>query len=174
MQIKVFTFEGTGAAKNIELGFIPDYVRLINTEDGDISQEWFKGMTDTYAFQGTNHDSTQFSTATSNGISDFAGEAPGKVLTGTFAISDAGTTVTGTNSLALTELKVGDTIMIGDQEFEVATISSATSFTVTKAASGAESAAAGVRKTGRAPGITVGTTMSESAKTIYGIALGND
>ena len=44
--IKVGTYEGTGAALNVVLGFIPDYVKIINTEDGDAVHEWFKGMGD--------------------------------------------------------------------------------------------------------------------------------
>lgn len=40
----VGTYEGTGAAINVVLGFVPDYVKIINTEDGDAVHEWFKGM----------------------------------------------------------------------------------------------------------------------------------
>lgn len=43
-QVKVGTYEGTGAAINIELGWVPDYVRVINVEDGDTVHEWFNGM----------------------------------------------------------------------------------------------------------------------------------
>lgn len=43
-QVRVDTVEGTGAAINIELGWIPDYVRIINVEDGDTIHEWFRGM----------------------------------------------------------------------------------------------------------------------------------
>lgn len=42
--IKVGTYEGTGAAINIELGWVPDYVRVVNTEDGDAIWEWFNGL----------------------------------------------------------------------------------------------------------------------------------
>jgi hypothetical protein len=39
------TFNGTGAAVYICCGFVPDYVRIISLEDGDIPQlEWFKQM----------------------------------------------------------------------------------------------------------------------------------
>lgn len=53
-EIKVGSYTGTGAAINIELGFVPDYVRIINTTDGDISWEWFNGMGAGDAFQTIN------------------------------------------------------------------------------------------------------------------------
>ncbi|GAB5434792.1 MAG: hypothetical protein EpisKO_41620 [Epibacterium sp.] len=37
--------EGTGSAINVELGFTPDYVKLINT-DGDALLEWTSAMAD--------------------------------------------------------------------------------------------------------------------------------
>lgn len=37
------TYEGTGAAINISVGFVPDYVRIINQEDNDALWEWFNG-----------------------------------------------------------------------------------------------------------------------------------
>jgi len=37
------TFNGTGAAVKLCLGFVPDYVRIISAEDADIAQiEWFR------------------------------------------------------------------------------------------------------------------------------------
>lgn len=39
------TVEGTGAAINVQLGFTPDYVKLINI-DGDASLEWISDMAD--------------------------------------------------------------------------------------------------------------------------------
>ena len=42
--IKVGTVTGTGVAINISLGFIPDYVRIVNVTDGDTIHEWFYGM----------------------------------------------------------------------------------------------------------------------------------
>lgn len=39
------TVEGTGAAINVQLGFTPDYVKLINI-DGDASLEWISDMDD--------------------------------------------------------------------------------------------------------------------------------
>lgn len=44
--VKIGTYTGTGAAQNIELGFSPDYVEIVNQTDGDTIGKWFKGMTD--------------------------------------------------------------------------------------------------------------------------------
>lgn len=68
---KVGTFTGNGAAQNISLGFVPDYVRIVNATDSDITHEWFEGMTsgssiDTGAAVAPNAD---------NGISPYAGSA---------------------------------------------------------------------------------------------------
>jgi hypothetical protein len=41
---KTGSYTGTGAAINIELGFIPDYIRVINITDGDDAWEWFSSM----------------------------------------------------------------------------------------------------------------------------------
>jgi len=38
------TVEGTGAALTVEIGFMPDYIEVINTEDGDRIDKWFTGM----------------------------------------------------------------------------------------------------------------------------------
>jgi len=65
---KVGTYTGTGAAINIEIGFIPDYVRIWNATDGDICWEWFYGMGAGDALQITNHADTQLSLITSNGV----------------------------------------------------------------------------------------------------------
>lgn len=73
--VRVGTVEGTGAAINVSLGFVPDYVRVINTEDGDTIHEWFKGMTDGHAIKITNHASVQVARISSNGISEYAGSA---------------------------------------------------------------------------------------------------
>jgi hypothetical protein len=43
-QIKIGTYTGNSAAQNIELGFVPDWVRIINATDGTNESEWFNGM----------------------------------------------------------------------------------------------------------------------------------
>lgn len=77
--IRTGTVEGTGAAINISLGFIPDYVKVINVEDGDIMFEWFAGMTNGHAIQSINvvdsgtSGAAGLSRITSNGISAYNG-----------------------------------------------------------------------------------------------------
>lgn len=43
--IAIGSYVGTGAAITLEFGFIPGYLRVINITDGDISWDWFDGMT---------------------------------------------------------------------------------------------------------------------------------
>lgn len=42
--VKTGTYTGTGAAINIEIGFIPAYLRIWNETDGDIFWDWVEGM----------------------------------------------------------------------------------------------------------------------------------
>lgn len=39
--IKVGKVTGTGAAIEINLGWVPDYVRIVNLTDADVTDEWF-------------------------------------------------------------------------------------------------------------------------------------
>lgn len=93
-EIKTGSYAGTGAAVNVSLGFVPDYIRVVNETDGDIAWEWFRGMTDGHALQAANSDLTQLSKITSNGISAFAGaEAVSAVgFTAGSALSENGKT----------------------------------------------------------------------------------
>lgn len=89
-QVRIGTVTGTGAAITVSLGWIPDYVKVVNVTDGDITDEWFTGMTASTAI------STAAAVAprSSNGISTFAGSsaaAPGFTL-GT-GISESGKTL---------------------------------------------------------------------------------
>lgn len=72
--IRTGKVEGTGAAVDVVLGFVPDYVEVVNVEDGDAKYQWFKGMTDGHAIQSVNNAATQFSRITANGISELEGE----------------------------------------------------------------------------------------------------
>ena len=47
--VVVGTYTGDGAAQNIELGFVPNYVRIVNV-DGASVDEWFSGMTDATSY----------------------------------------------------------------------------------------------------------------------------
>lgn len=67
-ETKIGSYTGTGAALNIQIGFVPDYVRIWNATDGDACWEWFNGMGASDALQSVNNASTQFSLITSNGV----------------------------------------------------------------------------------------------------------
>lgn len=44
-QIYAGTYTGTGAAINVQIGFIPDFVFIFNVTDSDIAHVFFNGMT---------------------------------------------------------------------------------------------------------------------------------
>ncbi|SKB32392.1 hypothetical protein [Sphingopyxis flava] len=75
---KAGSYTGTGAAITIELGWVPDFVIVWNATDGDARWEWFNGMGAADALAIANHDSTQLSLITSNGIDAFTGTAGDK------------------------------------------------------------------------------------------------
>ena len=117
------------------------------------------------------------SIVTSNGVTVFAGEAPNKVMTQTAidgAITAAARTLTVTGGLFTTELKVGDVIRLisaaGQQDFTVGAIGSATSLTTVEAAEVTHTAGTLIRITPRAPGLTLGTSLSESGKVLCYVA----
>jgi hypothetical protein len=68
---KMGTYTGNGAAQNISIGFIPDYVRIVNITAPAVD-EWFSGMT-----AGTSVTTTGAAAirAAPNGITAFAGTA---------------------------------------------------------------------------------------------------
>lgn len=74
-QVRVGTYEGTGAAINVELGWIPDYVRIVNVEDGDEAFDWFNGMGAGDAVETTNHADTQMSLLSANAVDTYAGDS---------------------------------------------------------------------------------------------------
>jgi hypothetical protein len=42
--LRIGTYTGNAAAQNISLGFVPDWVRIVNVTDGTNETEWFNGM----------------------------------------------------------------------------------------------------------------------------------
>lgn len=98
-QVKIGTYEGTGAAINIELGWVPDHVRVINGEDGDAAWEWFNGFGAGDALQAINvvdsgtSGAAGLSLITSNGIDAYQGSSSvGKGFTVGTALSESGKT----------------------------------------------------------------------------------
>ncbi len=43
-QTKIGTYTGNGAVQNISIGFVPDFLFIVNATDGDIVHMWFAGM----------------------------------------------------------------------------------------------------------------------------------
>lgn len=173
---RVGNYTGTGVAYTLELGFIPDWIRIRNRTDGDVVFEWFYGLTAAYHYNEASGGDN--SLQTSNGVTVFAGEAPNKVMTQTAidgAITAGARTLTVTGGLFTTELKVGDVIRLisaaGQQDFTVGAIGSATSLTTVEAAEKTHTAGTLIRITPRAPGLTLGTTLSESGKVLDYVAL---
>lgn len=84
--IRTGSVEGTAAAINVQLGFVPDYVRIFNYDDaGSLfpTIEWWKGMTDGHALKtksiaddGTTSNKSS-EKITSGGISEYAGTEAG-------------------------------------------------------------------------------------------------
>lgn len=71
--IQTGTVEGTGAAINVSLGFVPDYVQVMNI-DGNAEGTWTSDMPDASMQKRT---AGTFSNATTNGISPYDGERGG-------------------------------------------------------------------------------------------------
>ena len=94
--IKTGTYTGDGAAQNIEIGFVPDYVRVINATDGDIAWEWFNGFGAGDALQTINvvdsgtSGAAGMSLITANGIDAYEGStSAGKGFTIGTALSES-------------------------------------------------------------------------------------
>lgn len=65
------TLDGTGAAINIEIGWIPDHVVVQNIEAADFARlEWYTGMTAAHAIKTVTSTKSKI---TSLGISAYAG-----------------------------------------------------------------------------------------------------
>lgn len=70
--VKCGSVTGTGAAINISIGFIPDFVLIANATDGDIVDVWFNGMA---ALTSISIAAAAITRAAPDGISAFAGSA---------------------------------------------------------------------------------------------------
>ena len=51
-EVFVKTMDGTGAAIDVNCGFVPAYVKVVNIEQATVSQlEWYRGMADASALR---------------------------------------------------------------------------------------------------------------------------
>lgn len=67
--IKIGAYTGNGAAQNIELGFQPEFVQIVNVTDGDNIALWFDEMAAGSAID----ISAAVAANAADGISSFAG-----------------------------------------------------------------------------------------------------
>lgn len=67
------TYTGTGAAINVQIGFVPAYIRIINITDRDETYEWFDTMPAGTAVK----TAAAVETQAANGISPYLGTRGG-------------------------------------------------------------------------------------------------
>lgn len=82
-------YTGNGSAINVILGFVPDYLRIVNITDGTTAWEWFSGMAAGSAFQNTNNAATQNSVISANGVTAYEGEDGAGFTVGTALSTNA-------------------------------------------------------------------------------------
>lgn len=170
---QVGSIVGTGAAINISCGFVPRYVKVFNPNDAGslfATMERFAGMA---AASGLKTQKVVDSGATglassayvtTNGISDYAGDAGMVDLTGTVTVTANGTTITGSGSKFLTELKAGDVVIVNGQTRRInAAPTLDTAATVDLAFDTAASGKVITRVNGRDPGFTIGADADINA-----------
>lgn len=177
-QVKVGFIHGTGADQNVELGWVPEYVKIVNLTDGDMVYENWLAKVLAFTSGGTTEASagdtltgaTSGATATIRQVildsgSWAGGDAAGWLIfnagdiTGTFSAAEtAGLNASGTDDLTVTAAQDSDGI---NTDTEVA--ATTTQDTTVTAYVGTASA--------NARGFTIGATVSEDAKLLGFIAL---
>ena len=157
------TFTGTTAAMNVEVGFTPSRVEIVNANSG-ATGVWFASMPDAYALIAD----TDNALTTSACITPWDGDTPYTTITGTYSITTATAAVTGSGTKFLTQLRVGDEILSNGIVYSVAAIASDTALTLDRNVGTTVSGGAVVRVTGRGPGFTLGTNATlNSAHVLY-------
>lgn len=93
--IRVGTVEGTGAAINVELGFVPDVVEVVNIDaTNPVSIKWTSDMADAAGIKLTGGATPAHTKISSNGISAYAGSRGAKAKGFTIG-ADTGLNVNG-------------------------------------------------------------------------------
>lgn len=180
-KIKVGTLSGTGAAMNIECGFIPRYVKIINMNDAGAldppTMEWIYGMAAATGVKlvGT---TTAYSQLGSNGITAWAGAEPMAALSaGTVATTAGSAAITGSGTKFLTDLRVGDTIKsdFNGETLQIMAIASDTAATATAVAENTASGKTFKRVNGRSAGFTLGADadVNASGEAFFFMAIGD-
>jgi len=79
--IKTGTIIGNGAAQTISIGFVPDYLRIINVTDGNVVYEWTPDMAAANALKSQNvvdnaaTGNSSLALIIANGVTAFAGSS---------------------------------------------------------------------------------------------------
>lgn len=178
-QVKTGFIHGTGAEQNVELGWIPDYVKIVNLTDGDkIYENWLAKVIAFTSGGTTEIKAGDTITGATSGAkakvrqvildsgSWAGGDAAGwlvieaESLVGTFQNENAGRNDSGTNDVTLTAGEDQDGV---DIDTEVAaTTTDATNVRAYVGSAGAN-----------AKGFTMGATISEDGKLLGFIAIRN-
>ncbi len=179
MPVRCGYIHGTGAAINVELGFVPDYVRILNWTDGDLVTE------------GTLYEVVAF---TSGSLEIVAGDKiTGLTNTGVYGtvgqvILDSGSWAGGDAAGWLIFNRTAITGTFGSENAEVNDSGNNDLTVAAQAEQGVAIAAAAASATGNAAitayhgdatnnygaGFTVGSTVSENAKLLFYVAMAND
>lgn len=181
--IKIGTVVGTGVAKNVELGFIPQMVHLYNATDGDIITTAFLSWIVPFTSGGT---STLAAGATIRGVTSLATANVSEVLvmSGTFAGGDAAGfavleegSLNGTfqsENIVITNLATGvvgtdDATVTANVVTCMATTAGVATATGNSALSRYEGAAGSNSR-----GFTIGSTIAEANKALRYVAIRGD
>lgn len=173
---------GNGAAQNIELGWIPDYVRVINVTDGDLITEGYLGGgnqvvpfsgggTTEVAVGDTITGATSGAKATILKVLEYSGTWAGGDAAGFFVVDVISGTFQSENVYVSSDSTSGT-----DDATVTANVTHSVS--VGAAAATASGNAAITRYAGSAgsnsKGFTIGSTVAEEAKLLYYVAFRAD
>ena len=160
------TVSNPAVAVNIPLGWTPRYVRVHNVNNLT-SYEYYNGMTAAYAL--TDANGGTIAVATSGCITQYAGRAAGASVTGTVTVTAASATITGSGTNFVGELAVGDKVTVNGEVREILSITSSTVATATEPFVGAAAGALLYDMAGKGPGVTLGTTICDTAADVVRI-----
>ena len=185
--IRIGKFTGTGAALTVELGWIPDFVECTNATDGDVIDRWFRNDAAGTSLRiiDSGAGAVDLVVNAADGVTAFAGASgPGR----SFAYTSGGTyttlvgnTITGALSGAkgtVIAITLASGTFAGGDAAGVITVDQQSGVFQSEnlnvgANSNVATVAGNTALVAKAPGFTVGTDISESAKVINFIAMRN-